>query len=1024
MASRRILPLRFGPLNTEIACTVSLCLSCILFLPAMVHAQAPNNPGKRSYPQQYVARAWRTEQGLPQNSVNAIVQDREGYIWIGTFGGLARFDGEHLKIFSPADTPGFTSARILSLHQSRAGDLWIGTVDGGLTRLRDGTAVTYTERDGLPSQFIRSISEDAGGNIWINTARGIARFAGAKLAAYIAYHEQPVSEFYLQARDGAMWFRSGQEVVRFGVDGSTARLPTRHPIGLRLVEARDGSVWIASPEQYRLVRYSGGVFTDIALPPPGQKVTGQFPLLAIAQDVGENPILLTPSGLVHVSEGKLGLPQPVPAPNPDGDIIKARNLLVDREGNFWAGTIASGLVRFRPAPLSAYGQKEGLSDASFSAVFQDRQDRIWLGGDQLYWWDGHEFHLVPGVANLRTIAQTRDGDLWFGGYGGLHRWRAGVLTHFPIEARAVRAIYQDREGTLWVGALMEDAPGGLYRLQNGHFEQIPDITDVRSIDEDRTGGLWVGGLQGLWYVRDGRTVLYDEKQGLSNNAVYDIYQDSNEDLWVATYGGGLNRFRRGHFRAITSKEGLPNNMLVQLIDDGHGNLWVSSNQDIFRFTISQLNDFLDGRISSISPVSYGIAEGMRSSECNQGSPAALRTPDGRLWFPTLRGVVAIDPMAGAHFPPPVLIEEARANKWNLASDRVTSVQPGNNTLDFRFTALSFSAPEEVRFKYRLEPFDTDWVDSGTRRTAHYTNMPAGDYLFRVVAANSYGVWNEQGAGVHFILRPHYYQTHWFLALCAVVFVGLLWAAYQLRLRQLQHQFEMTLDARVDERTRIAREIHDTLLQSFHGLLLRFQTVSQLLPSHPVDAKKQLDIAIQNTADAVTEGRDAVQGLRDSTIQNNDLALAISTLGEELAAITAERPVFRVAVEGESRDLHPIVRDEIYKIAAEALRNAFRHAQAGQIEVEIRYDAEQFRLRVRDDGKGIDQAILSTKGGEGHFGLHGIRERAKLIGAQLTVWSEVHEGTEVELTMPATAYGNTPKGSWFSRKLLTRASKGL
>ncbi len=272
------------------------------------------------------------------------------------------------------------------------------------------------------------------------------------------------------------------------------------------------------------------------------------------------------------------------------------------------------------------------------------------------------------------------------------------------------------------------------------------------------------------------------------------------------------------------------------------------------------------------------------------------------------------------------------------------------------------------------------------------------------------------------MTPAYYQTNWFRALCSIAFLALLWAAYQWRVRQLSHQFEMTLDARVGERTRIARELHDTLLQSFHGLLLRFQTVFQLLPERPMEAKEKLGGAIEQAAEAITEGRDAVQGLRDSTVQGNDLALAISTVGEELAAdSTGHRPAFRVAVEGQSRDLHPILRDEVYKIAAEALRNAFLHANAKQIEVEIRYDNEQFRLRVRDDGKGIDATVLSAHSREGHYGLPGMRERATIIGGKLTIWSEVEAGTEVELRLPADiAYVSSRRGSWLSRKGAAKA----
>src|SRR3974390_1596685 len=270
-----------------------------------------------------------------------------------------------------------------------------------------------------------------------------------------------------------------------------------------------------------------------------------------------------------------------------------------------------------------------------------------------------------------------------------------------------------------------------------------------------------------------------------------------------------------------------------------------------------------------------------------------------------------------------------------------------------------------------------------------------------MAANNSGVWNERGDTLEFSIDPAYYQTNWFRALCGVFFLALLWAAYQWRVRHLHHQFEITLDAPVNPLTRIARDLHDTLLQSFHGLLLRFQTVSQLLPERPVEAKDSLDGAIEQAAEAITEGRDAVQGLRDSTLQGNDLALEISTLAEELATDSSNnRPAFRVAVEGESRNLHPIVRDEIYKIAAEALRNAFRHARARQIEVEIRYDNEQFRLRVRDDGSGIDPAVLSRQGSQGHYGLPGMRESATHNRGELTVWSAFNAGSEVELRLPA------------------------
>jgi signal transduction histidine kinase len=332
-------------------------------------------------------------------------------------------------------------------------------------------------------------------------------------------------------------------------------------------------------------------------------------------------------------------------------------------------------------------------------------------------------------------------------------------------------------------------------------------------------------------------------------------------------------------------------------------------------------------------------------------------------------------------------------------------------------------PEAIRFRYKLRETDQDWHEVGAAASVSYRNLLPGSYHFIVNASDTNGMWSVNTATVEFTVLPAFYQTSWFRALCAVFLLALLWAAYQYRVRQLRREFALKLEARIGERTSIARDLHDTLLQSFHGLLLRFQTVSELLPDRPIEAKEKLDSTIEQAAGAITEGRDTVQGLRDSTVQTNDLARAVDTLGEELAVDPANHssPAFRITVEGEARNLHPILRDEIYRIAAEALRNAFRHAQAQHVEVEIRYDDQQFRMRVRDDGKGIDPTILSGQVPEGHFGLNGMRERAKLIGGDLTVWSEVDAGTEVELCIPAgIAYTNAQRGSWWSRIFTGRA----
>ena len=384
------------------------------------------------------------------------------------------------------------------------------------------------------------------------------------------------------------------------------------------------------------------------------------------------------------------------------------------------------------------------------------------------------------------------------------------------------------------------------------------------------------------------------------------------------------------------------------------------------------------------------------------------------------GVSVIDPhhLPINKLPPPVHIEQIIADRKTYDAVSQLHLPPSVRDLEIDFTALSFVAPEKVRFRYKLEGYDRDWHDAGNRRQAFYTNLPPRNYRFRVIACNNDGVWNEQGALLDFSITPTFYQRASFRVLCVVGLIALLLLAYQLRVRQLAGQFNRTLEARLSERTRIARELHDTLLQSFQGLLLRFQSVSNVLPAKPLEAKQRLDSALDQAAEAITEGRDAVQGLRSSAIQTNDLANGIIAFGQELTntASAADPPVIDVEVEGGPRQLNPVVRDEAYRIAGEALRNAFQHARAQRITVEIRYDMRRFRLRVHDDGQGISEETI-RQGHAGHFGLPGMRERAEVVGGQLEVWSKLDSGTQIELSIPgAIAYDASVRRSWLSQLL--------
>jgi signal transduction histidine kinase len=385
---------------------------------------------------------------------------------------------------------------------------------------------------------------------------------------------------------------------------------------------------------------------------------------------------------------------------------------------------------------------------------------------------------------------------------------------------------------------------------------------------------------------------------------------------------------------------------------------------------------------------------------------------GRIWFSTSRGVAVVDPSHIMNHPTPALphIEAILADNDPITVGELVRIPSSRKRITFRYSGLSLAVPERVRFRYSLDSFDRGWSEPTAAREAVYTNLSPGSYRFRVIASNSYGQWNDSEAAVSLEVDPAYYQTIWFRSLCVAAFLVLLAAAYQLRLRQLSREFNLRLEERVAERTRIARDLHDTLLQSFHGLLPRFQAVQNLLPGRTAEAQQVLEAAVDDAAQAITEARDAVQDLRSSTTVTNDLAEAIEVLGEELRAYqtsaNGSATDFSVRVDGTAQHLHPMLRDEIYRITGEALRNAFHHARARRIEVEIQYDTREVRTRVRDDGIGIDATVLSQEGRAGHFGLRGMRERSKGIGGRLDVWSERGAGTEVELTIPASvAYGS-------------------
>ena len=1030
MASRRPLLLGFKWLRRLIAAALGSCVFLLGTAPA--HGLDPNK-----HLTQYIHTTWRMQDGSAPAAMFSITQTSDGFLWFSAVPqGVYRFDGVQFL-------PRFLNTNIVSMHignvlADQASGLWaIG--DHEIAHIKDGTVIGHFELEGIGGRS--GITRDPDGSLWVTRASNrvtdapLCHITELAVKCFGKSDGIPISpaNSLLADGDGGFWVGGQMSLVHWRAGVAQvypieALKSNGGDVGINsLLPAADGSLWVgiaAAGPGLGLRQFRGGVFRSF--------VTSNF----------------------------------------DGSKVAVYDLLLDHDGNLWVATLGKGLFRIHGDVVEHYGRNEGMSSDTTTVLFEDREGIVWAGTT-----NGVDSFRDPRIVTISAleglgkdaaagVLADKDGSLWIANSGSLDHLINGSVSSIRsgsgLPGHQVASMLQDSAGNMWVG--VDD---GLYLFKSGQFRRIPEPNQqplglVVGITEDIDGNIWAecaGNPRKLVRIRDFHVVeIFTSPQVPPGHT---LAPDPNRGIWVGTLSGDLVRLRdgtsqkfplqskgnpvshqivpeadgsvlaasddglvglrQGTVQKMTKKNGLPCDAINSFIRDNAKKWWLYTECGVVELPDAELQRWWVAPETVVQNRVYDVLDGALPNSPSFNSAAV--SPDGRVWFATGFVVQMIDPsrLSQKALPAQTYIESVVVDRKEFQASENLKLSPHPRDLQIDYTSPAFAIPQRVKFRYRLDGYDRDWHDAGTRRQAFYTDLPPRKYSFRVIASNSDGVWNETGAKFDFSVTPAYYQTTWFRALCGTALLALLWGAYQLRVRQLHHQFEMTLEARVGERTRIARDLHDTLLQSFHGLLLRFQTVFQLLPERPLDAKERLESAIEAAAAAITEGRDAVQGLRDSTIQSNDLARAISTLGEELIThSTNQRPVFRVAVEGESRNLRPILRDETYKIAAEALRNAFRHAQAQQIEVEIRYDDQQFRLRVRDDGKGIDPAILSGQRTERHFGLQGMPERATLMGGKLEVWSEIGVGTEVELRVPASrAYVTSKRGSWLSGKFAAK-----
>jgi ligand-binding sensor domain-containing protein/two-component sensor histidine kinase len=964
---------------------------------------------------EYRIDVWQTSDGLPGNAVTSIKQTADGYLWIGTLNGLARFDGVRFKIFGEGS--GLPNGRVLCLLAARDDTLWIGTDGGGLASYRDGTFRVLTTKDGLSSDTVLALAEDAAGRIRVGTAEGLSTWANGKFVddtTLASARGQPVSALTID-RDGGLWALVGAELrVRQGTN-SLRRMETPEPSAFSSVltahAGLSGQVWFGGANGYvgavsnRLVHVFGEQ--------PGQLLDA---IWDVCETRGGDVWAGTASGgLRRLRAGRF-----TSLTTQEGlSDNSVRCVFEDREGNLWVGTVGGGLNRLKPRKLTTFTTRDGLAHNVIMSLAEDAEGTLWVGSNCGGLTARRNGVFAPFHANylldnecIWSLLPARDGSLWIGTWGGgLFRMQGREVKNFSIARSGndepVVALCENREGGLWVGAMQ----GGLKVFDR---DQVREFTTnglptqpVTALLQEADGRLWIGTSGGGLYQFDGgQFTALTRTDGLPSDFIRTLYRDQKRVLWIGT-GGGLARLAEGSIRAFTRAQGLPDDVISQILEDDRGNFWFGCNQGIFRVARRELETVAAGRAPRVNPISYGRAEGMESLECTGGfHPAGLKTRDGKLWFSTVKGLVMVDPeRISVNERPPVVQLEAIVVD-GVAQSQISDLKseiklgPGVQRVEFHYTALSLVASERNRFKHRLEGLERDWVEAGTQRVATYPRLPAGRYTFRVIAANNDGVWNETGAAFRFTVLPAFWQTWWFIALAGVLVLGgggwLVRYDSVRRLRRKLHRLQEK-HALEKERTRIAQDIHDELGAS----LTRIALLTELGHKH----RDQPDEVSADLGKISVTARDAVRAM-DAIVwavnpRNDSLdhfANYVSQFAEDFFRLTPIRCRLDVPADLPEQPLPTEARHQLFLAVKESLNNVVRHSGAGEVWLRMHCDHGELRIVIEDNGRGLP----ATAPGTGQDGLANIRTRAERLGGRLEIESGQGRGTLLRLILPLTA----------------------
>jgi signal transduction histidine kinase/ligand-binding sensor domain-containing protein len=938
--------------------------------------------------------------------------------------GLFRFDGTAFERVELPHDPKLSSLSLFSAFAPRAGGLWVGFTFGGAAYLKDGHWRVFSDADGLPQSSPWQFAETPDGTLWIATGRDLARFDGNRWQLVGAQMGLPASDNPILFVDsqGTLWAGGGSSLLFLRPGEHQFRnQPVAAPTpwdGNGMAESSTGTVWLDTG--FDLVPVARN-------PPPGRPGRSSYGGLAFDYD---GTLWDPQTGLwrvAHPEHQGLGAALRVEDiadhyTDIDGLTSRAvRALLVDREGNVWVGT-THGLDRFSAPSLEIPLQVAAnlkvvpqIADAGVAPA--DDAGGLWVtnGADAVVRYQNGKMSAPIIRQKVEALLHAEDGSVWFGGRKALWRERQGQLESVapPGPDRDTQALAQDKSGGLWASILRS----GVFRLKdgtwtpNGGIAALPRGTAI-SIVRDRRDRLWFSYPGGSVAVLDAERVrIYGVADGLQIGNVMALHSGRIGE-WL---GGelGLARFDGERFSSIPSVAELPLDGITGILETSDGDLWLNSRAGIVHIAATELERSRLEPAYRVRGETLGAFDGVvGSSWMLRPLPTAIEAADGKLWFATTSGIYGIDPARRAHnrVAPPVSIRSLTVAGRTIEPVAGLTLPAYTTAVRFDYLGLCLTAAEKVRYRYRLDGVDADWHELTAARQSLYSNLRPGLYTFRVIAANNDGVWNESGAALAFAIPPAFVQTRWFIALCVAGGAAAVWVVVRLRVRQVRRRLEQRMQDRLNERTRISRELHDSLLQGFQGLMFRLQAVRQLLPERAGDAVQFLDSAMQVGDQAIAEGRDAVQNLRSSSLEGRDLAVSLSTLGTDFGAgmEAPSRPEYRFIVHGRPRELTAVVRDEAYRIAREAVCNAYQHAEPRRIEVELTFGDADLGIRVRDDGKGMDPQVFARGQRPGHWGLPGMRERSDRLGGRLMVSSEGNAGTQVELRIPAhAAYAQSP-----------------